>query len=207
MFKPLLYLIISTIFATWTHAIDLNITNQILNTAMEATGEIQTKMEEVILAPFEEKETVPLIETTEIVETITGESDINQTSEKPEPTVNIKENNETKDSLKNITVHNEEEKPKKLTEEKVKEIIEKGDVVKGKNIYKYVLKDVCEVTGYEFAAKYNQEEWEEILETGKFTETLFNECKPLKKFYQDSWTKDLYQFFYESSEEEEIAEC
>jgi len=85
--------------------------------------------------------------------------------------------------------------------------VEKGDSRKGKNIFKYVLKEDCNMTAFKFAEKHSQEEWIEILENNKVKETIFETCPNVENYYQDRWTDDLYQFFYEASNEDEIPEC
>jgi len=85
--------------------------------------------------------------------------------------------------------------------------VEKGDPKKGKNIFKYVLKEDCNMTAFQFAEKHSQEEWIEILEEKKIKETIFESCPNVEKYYQERWTDDLYQFFYEASNEDEIPEC
>jgi len=85
--------------------------------------------------------------------------------------------------------------------------VEKGDSRKGKNIFKYVLKEDCNMSAFKFAEKHSQEEWIEILENNKVKETIFQTCPNVENYYQDKWTDDLYQFFYEASNEDEIPEC
>jgi len=85
--------------------------------------------------------------------------------------------------------------------------VDKGNPRKGKNIFKYVLKEDCNMTGYQFAEKYSQEDWIEILEEKRVKEVLFKSCPKVESYYQERWTDDLYQFFYEASSEDEIPEC
>ena len=159
--------------------IEVNKTNNIEN---------QTIIEREIVPTEENLSTKVKIETTIIELNSTEEQTITQT-----PTI---ENNIT-----------EEKKEIKEKEIKEKEIVEKGDPRKGKNIFKYVLKDDCGMTAYKFAEKHTQEEWLEILEENKVKETIIENCPDVKNYYQDKWTDDLYQFFYEASNEDEIPEC
>ena len=85
---------------------------------------------------------------------------------------------------------------------------EKGDFNSGKNIFKYVLKDDCNMTGHKFSTQYTQEEWEEIAELNTIKDTIFESCPNVKNYYQDKWTIDLYNFFHEMSNDEDgIPEC
>ena len=63
------------------------------------------------------------------------------------------------------------------------------------------------MSAFKFAEKHSQEEWIEILENNKVKETIFETCPNVENYYQDKWTDDLYQFFYEASNEDEIPEC
>jgi len=116
-------------------------------------------------------------------------NDIETNSTNVETNINIIENNTT-----NIP-------------EKQEFFIEKGNPREGKNIFKYVLKEDCNMTAFKFAEKHSQEEWIEILENNKVKETIFETCPNVANYYQDRWTDDLYQFFYEASNEDEIPEC
>ena len=117
------------------------------------------------------------------------------------------ENNTTKEVTLSLSLT--EEKKEEVIEKSVieKDVVEKGDPRQGKNIFKYVLKEDCNMTAYKFAEKHTQEEWLEILEENKVKETIIKTCPNVEKYYQDKWTDDLYQFFYEASNEDEIPEC
>jgi len=222
-------LILSSLFSTSMYAIlDLNSTNEILEQATEATKELTAQLEPIVYEEIIQKEIEENNQTKEI--------DLNQTTiisevieNKPiieEKTVPIEENlsepiaieitpielNTTEEITKvqtpaenNLT----QEKKEKVEEKKIieKEVVEKGDPRKGKNIFKYVLKEDCNMTAYKFAEKHTQEEWLEILEENKVKETIIQNCPNVKVYYQDKWTDDLYQFFYEASNEDEIPEC
>lgn len=104
------------------------------------------------------------------------------------PTVPSEENNES-----------EVKKPLNLT---------KGNSQKGKRIFIKHLKQKCDTTAYKFAGNYAQEEWEEIAESGKFKETIIKLCPNISESYNENWSSDLYQFFYEhANDTENIPEC
>jgi len=73
----------------------------------------------------------------------------------------------------------------------------KGDSQRGQEIFIKNLKKRCQTTSNKFATNYSQDEWEEIAESGRFREIVFKICINIRKFYQDSWSPDLYQFAYE----------
>jgi hypothetical protein len=228
MSKIVHILILSSLFSLSTYAIDINSTTEILKQATEATRELSKELEPIINSnnitseeniesnlPIIEKSLTEmeieqnplksesfiqpplLLETVEENQTTTLYEDI-ETIEPPPPieivaksvlTIPLTENN--------ITIE-------EVTE---REVVEKGDPRKGKNIFKYVLKEDCNMTAYKFAEKHTQEEWLEILEENKIKETIIKTCPNVEKYYQNKWTDDLYQFFYEASNEDEIPEC
>jgi len=205
-------LILPTLFSLSMYAVDLTNTNEILNQATEATKELTAQLEPIINEEIvqENIENIPLEDTPfieenfELNETIVIHSiPIESNLSTPNTIENIETPAENNSSESNIT-----EKTEEIKEEiKEKEVVEKGDPRKGKNIFKYVLKDDCNMTAYKFAEKHTQEEWIEVLEENKIKETIFESCPNVKKYYQDKWTDDLYQFFYEASNEDEIPEC
>jgi hypothetical protein len=234
MSKIVQILILSSLFSTAICALETNSTNEILEQATQATKAITAQLEpiireEVIQAevnppqseevveiieenqpvveveaqPLEEEHfiqiSLPVIEKIETNQTITAPMDKNISIE-------VIEQNLTKES-NNTTPTLEDNQTKTLEEPTEKEIVEKGDPRKGKNIFKYVLKEDCNMTAYKFAEKYTQEEWLEILEENHVKETIIKNCPNVEKYYQDKWTDDLYQFFYEASNEDEIPEC
>ena len=73
----------------------------------------------------------------------------------------------------------------------------KGNSKRGEEIFRKFLKKPCQTTPFKFANSYSQDEWEEIAESGRFRETLFQLCKDIREIYQDVWSPDLYQFSYE----------
>ena len=73
----------------------------------------------------------------------------------------------------------------------------KGNSERGQEIFTQKLRKSCQTTSYKFASNYAQDEWEEIAEAGRFREIMFKLCLNIRDFYQDDWSPDLYQFFYE----------
>ena len=218
MSKTVQILILSSLFSISLYAIDLNSTNQILEEATEATQELATQLEPIVEETLLENNNSIIIEETLSSPMVMEENSIIQTTTTPEmleeevietpiETISLELNNTVETeinhepSIENNLTEEKKEKPKEI------EIVEKGDPRQGKNIFKYVLKEDCNTTAYKFAEKYTQEEWLEILEENKVKETIIQSCPNVKSYYQDKWTDDLYQFFYEASNEDEIPEC
>ena len=205
MSKVVHTLILSSFFSISLYALDINSTNEIFKQATEATKELSVELEPII---------------NESIESVIDENNITITEVKVE---NIEINKNIKDNPKPIEIEIETNSTKEITVDKnnteenitiekiekvvEKDVVEKGDPRKGKNIFKYVLKDDCNMTAYKFAEKHTQEEWLELLEENKIKETIIKTCPNVKNYYQDKWTDDLYQFFYEASNEDEIPEC
>jgi len=230
MSQKIKLLLFATLFSIPIYAIEVNHTDEILNHAIEATQTMQVEMSEAINSSVEIIEAVsePIIESlieTEImppepiIETIIEPQipptpsivespilipvvieDINETVE-PTP---LEEKIITEKAITETPLSTPEsnttKNPQPITEDK-------GNVVAGKNIFKYVLKTDCGITGHKFANKYSKEEWEEIAELHKFKETIFETCPNVKRYYQDKWTVDLYKFLHEMSDEDGIPEC
>jgi len=210
MFKIVKTLILFSLLSPSIYALDLNSTNEILEQATQATKDITAELEPIVNKEILEiiEEENPTIETTtiemeqipyvaEVIESTknilpvveqTPTTEVVVTQEKKIETTDTKSNSNHKDVIE-------------------KEMAEKGDPRKGKNIFKYVLKEDCKMTAYKFAEKHTQEEWLEILEENRVKETIIKSCPDVEKYYQDKWTDDLYQFFYEASNEDEIPEC
>ena len=72
-----------------------------------------------------------------------------------------------------------------------------GDAVKGKEIFVNRIKFYCDISDNEFLPIHTQDEWEAIVQAGKFKEEILEICPKLKDIYKDKWSADLYQFFYE----------
>ena len=183
MSKIIQLLLLSSICTTLIYALDINSTNEIINNATEATKKIEVELNSVVNDIKVATEEV--IKPKEIVE---------ENSSLLTESVNLETNQSYIES--NISNSPEEQELS----------VEKGDPRKGKNIFKYVLKEDCNMTAFQFAEKYSQEEWIEILEEKKIKETIFKSCPNVEHYYQERWTADLYQFFYESSNEDEIPE-
>ncbi len=71
-----------------------------------------------------------------------------------------------------------------------------GDVGRGEVIFLKYIKPLCSISNYKFAIVHTQDEWEDIVEAGKFKEEIFKICPKLKKIYRDEWSADLYQYIY-----------
>ena len=213
MSKIIQLLILLSLGTTFTYAIDLNSTNEIITKATQATKALEVELNSVInnveeiphelVIPVEDSivlesnATMVEIENIEFVEMLPKESVVfeENTSLVLSQTIILESNSSSlEDNSSNI--------------HEGKEVsVEKGDPRKGKNIFKYVLKEDCNMSAYKFAEKHSQEEWIEVLEENKLKETIFETCPNVEKYYQDRWTDDLYQFFYEASNEDEIPEC
>jgi len=76
-----------------------------------------------------------------------------------------------------------------------------ADAAKGQKIYSKKVKKLCGFNGAKFAAKHSQDEWEEIVDIGHFSEEMGKICpKGAKIFTGDKfkkYLKDLYDFSYE----------
>ena len=208
MSKIIQLLILSSLYTTLIYAIDLNSTNEIINKATEATKKLEVELNSVV-NDIEEKIEVATEEVITRKETVVRESNSTNVEIVNAESIDIIEENRSvliqpvnletnRSTMENNTSNTPEEQ--ELS-------VEKGDPRKGKNIFKYVLKEDCNMTAFQFADKHSQEEWIEILEEDKIKETIFKSCPNVEKYYQDRWTDDLYQFFYEASNEDEIPEC
>jgi hypothetical protein len=206
MSKIIQLLILSSLYSTLIYAIDLNSTNEIINKATEATKALEVELNSVVndvdenvSVVIESNSTLPFIE--KIVPTESTEILIDKV-------VMLDDNSSFVTQSVNIELNTTivENNISTLVEE-VKLSVEKGNPKEGKNIFKYVLKEDCNMSAFQFAEKHSQEEWIEILEEDKVKETIFESCPNVKNYYQERWTDDLYQFFYEASNEDEIPEC
>lgn len=73
-----------------------------------------------------------------------------------------------------------------------------ADPVKGQKLFSKKLKKACGMTGAKFAAKHSQDEWEEIMEAGKFEDEIIKICPKIKEGYiKQKWQKHIYDFSYE----------
>jgi hypothetical protein len=234
MSKIVHILILSSLFSLSTYAIDINSTTEILKQATEATRELSKELEPIINSNnITSEENIE--SNLPIIEKSLTEMEIEQNPLKSESFIQppllletVEENQTTTlyEDIETITTIESIEPPPPieivaksvltipLTENNItieevteREVVEKGDPRKGKNIFKYVLKEDCNMTAYKFAEKHTQEEWLEILEENKIKETIIKTCPNVEKYYQNKWTDDLYQFFYEASNEDEIPEC
>ena len=199
MSKIIQLFLLSSLCSTLTYAIDLNSTNEIINKATEAISELEVELD---LAINEVEENVSIVAPLNIVKEDTSLIEENSTvleTVASIPSDIIETNVELNTTIRENNIS--------LSVEKDEISVEKGNPKQGKNIFKYVLKEDCNMSAFQFAEKHSQEEWIEILEEDKVKETIFESCPNVKNYYQERWTDDLYQFFYEASNEDEIPEC
>ena len=213
MSKIIQLLLLSSLHTTLIYAIDGNSTNEIINNATQAIKSLEVELNSVVNDDNEEKTDVAtedVITPKEMVQEVM-ESNVTTVETVPTEPIEILEENRSvlTQSVVNLeTNRSSVEINTTTTIPEEKEVsVEKGDPREGKNIFKYVLKEDCNMTAFQFAEKHSQEEWIEILEEDKIKETIFESCPNVKNYYQERWTDDLYQFFYEASNEDEIPEC
>ena len=84
-----------------------------------------------------------------------------------------------------------------------------ASVEKGKKIYMKKLKAPCGFSGAKFAIKHTQDEWEAIMNAGKFKEEIKKICPKVKlKRIRDKYIQDLYDFSYEfASDSGKVPTC
>ncbi len=128
----------------------------------------------------------------------------------------IDNNTSTKDTNNTLLIENNSTVEKNSTIENNHTIAvqnntieeEKGSFRKGRTIFKTKLKDVCKMTGDEFAKNYTQEDWDDIYDNNEFEKVVYEICPAMKGKYNKEWTKDLYQFSLKyASDSDEIPEC
>lgn len=230
MYNRLLPLLLLPLFSISIYAIDLNNSEAILTQASKATEPIQAELnnilkeqspqKELILDQPTQKETfLPKINT---AKRPTAKSPIIKKPVRDENNISVQdktvENNQTHQEEINSTKMIEKtviptSPPKENNETNATVVKErfnltKGNSLKGEKIFIEHFKKDCNTTAYKFAGNYAQEEWEEVAESGKFKETIFKLCPNIKESYQESWSSDLYQFFYEyANDSENIPEC
>ncbi|MAD41076.1 MAG: cytochrome C [Arcobacter sp.] len=72
-----------------------------------------------------------------------------------------------------------------------------ADANKGQKLFVKKYKNDCGFSGDKFAAKHSQDEWEEIMEAGKFKEELLKICPNVKEAdVKDKYIQHLYDFSY-----------
>ncbi|MBU3014466.1 cytochrome C [Poseidonibacter lekithochrous] len=72
-----------------------------------------------------------------------------------------------------------------------------ADATKGQKLFVKKYKNDCGFAGDKFAAKHSQDEWEEIMEAGKFKEELLKICPKVKEAdVKDKYIQHLYDFSY-----------
>jgi len=73
-----------------------------------------------------------------------------------------------------------------------------ADARKGQKLFIKKFKSDCGFNGAKFAAKHSQDEWEEIMNAGKFKDELIKICPSVKpEDVKDSWIEHIYDFSYE----------
>lgn len=72
-----------------------------------------------------------------------------------------------------------------------------GDAQKGYTLFKKKLETPCQISPIEFAIAHTQEEWEAIVEAGKFREETLQLCPDSETQLKATWLPHLYQFAYE----------
>lgn len=73
-----------------------------------------------------------------------------------------------------------------------------ADAVKGQKLFIKKFKSACGFNGAKFAAKHSQDEWEEIMNAGKFKDELIKICPDVKPSdVKDKWIEHIYDFSYE----------
>lgn len=72
-----------------------------------------------------------------------------------------------------------------------------ADATKGQKLFIKKYKSSCGFSGDKFAAKHSQDEWETIMNEGKFKEELLKICPKVKEeSVKDKYIQHLYDFSY-----------
>ena len=210
------------------YAVDLTLTDKVINTAVDATEGLQSAMENVVNSGegminymAETIESSNFDQNVEVVPEDMMEVDV--ISEIPEAiTMPLEEETptqivetvpasitkvfETNPSYQEETEEYESEEDEE-EEEETPDIMA-GSIEEGHKIFLTNLKPVCGITGAEFAANYSQEEWEEILEVGEFKKVLIQLCPKAESVYNEEWEADLVRFSYEyANDSDSISDC
>jgi len=215
MYNRLLPLLLLPLFSISIYAIDLNNSEAILTQASKATQPIQAELNIILKKQSPQKETfLPKINTAKspiIKKLVRDENNISIEDKTVENNQTHQEEiNSTKMIEKTVIPTSPAKKNNETNASVVKERfnLTKGNSLKGEKIFIEHFKKDCNTTAYKFAGNYAQEEWEEVAESGKFKETILQLCPSIKENYQESWSSDLYQFFYEyANDSENIPEC
>ena len=73
-----------------------------------------------------------------------------------------------------------------------------ADPVKGQKLFIKKFKKPCGFNGAKFAAKHSQDEWEQIMNDGKFKDELLKICPDIDPSkVKDKWIPHIYDFSYE----------
>ena len=73
-----------------------------------------------------------------------------------------------------------------------------ADAKKGQKLFIKKFKKPCGFNGAKFASKHSQDEWESIMNDGKFKEEMMKLCPDIKEgSIKDSWVPHIYDFSYE----------
>ena len=73
-----------------------------------------------------------------------------------------------------------------------------ADPVKGQKLFIKKFKKPCGFNGAKFASKHSQDEWEKIMNDGKFKDELLKICPNIDSSkVKDKWIPHIYDFSYE----------
>jgi len=73
-----------------------------------------------------------------------------------------------------------------------------ADAVKGQKLFIKKFKKPCGFNGAKFAAKHSQDEWEKIMNDGKFKDEMMKICPEIQEDkIKDKWIQHIYDFSYE----------
>lgn len=173
---------------------DASVATQSDDTVDEVADTAKTTVEAV--AEKTEEVTAPIVETA-VATAATVKSAVTESVDTATETVS-----DVKEELSN-EVEDAEEK----VEQSVATVYEKGDPAKGQKLYLKKLKKRCGMNGAKFAAQHTQDEWDEIVENGKFAEEVQKICPDVTGF-DEKWTSDIYGFCYEyASDSGNVPSC
>ncbi len=178
-------------------AVDMNNTVEIIEKASEATEELK-------------EDFLQLIDTKEPIINQENTSMPIDTTITPQEVIIVEENNSSKQESNtstpietNTTV---EQNQTVIEESSIEE--EEGSFKQGMIIFKSNFKEVCKMTGDEFAKNYTQEDWDGIYDDNEFEKVVYEICPDMKGKYDKKWTNHLYQFSLKyASDSDEIPEC
>ncbi len=71
-----------------------------------------------------------------------------------------------------------------------------ADAAKGQKLYSKKLKKACGVSGAKIAGSHTQDEWKEIMDSGKLLEEIQKQC-PKVKGVKEKYLPHLFDFFHQ----------